>query len=303
MEKVKLGILIPVFNGLEFTKKCLVDLDTLKKHASLNDEQAPVVVIDDGSTDGTHEYIKSNHPNIHVLKGDGGLWWTGGINKGLDFALNELQCNYILWWNNDIEPKDDYLTKILEKIQETDTNTILGSKIFDKNKNRIWGMGGYFNPRTGAKAMYRDGNPEDALYQSPLEVDWLPGMGSVFHKSVFEKVGMLDYERFPQYHGDSDFTYRAKLNGFKIIAYPDLLLWNDTTNTGLKHGEKLSNLIKSMKTIKSNYNFKKDMIFFKLYAQSPLAYRWIFSKYFRYIAGFLKWRMLSVVGMKRKQTL
>ena len=76
------------------------------------------------------------------------------------------------------------------------------------------------------------GNDSELLNEK-IECDWLPGMGTVTHKSVYEKIGMLDEIRFPQYHGDSDFTLRAKKRGYKIIVYPDLKIYNDNRNTGI----------------------------------------------------------------------
>ncbi|NJO67967.1 MAG: hypothetical protein HC830_00630 [Bacteroidetes bacterium] len=66
-----------------------------------------------------------------------------------------------------------------------------------------------------------------------MELNWLPGMGTLIHETVVQKAGYWDNINFPQYHGDSEFTFRAYLNGFKIEVDPDLVIWNDTTHTGI----------------------------------------------------------------------
>ena len=71
-------VLIPVFNRLEHTKKVLKALrnQTLAK-------QLYIIVIDDGSTDGTREYL-ANQSDVTTLHGDGNLWWGGAIQMGLN---------------------------------------------------------------------------------------------------------------------------------------------------------------------------------------------------------------------------
>jgi len=179
---------------------------------------------------------------------------------------------------------------------------LVGSKILRLNEGLIWGMGGIFDPKLGKRFMIGQNKPvETPLYNKAIEVDWFPGMGTAIHKDVFNKIGLVDNKNFPQYHGDSDFTYRAKLGGFRLIAYPNLVISNDITNTGLKHNESLKGLIDSLKSIKSNYNIKKDILFIRKYAQSRKAYNILVRKYIIYIGGFVKWKILSKFGIKRNK--
>jgi GT2 family glycosyltransferase len=136
-------------------------------------------------------------------------------------------------------------------------------------------------------------------YQEKKYADWLPGMGTVTHISVYDELGFIDDQNFPQYHGDSDFTCRAKENGYQIVVYPELKIFNDSKNTGLKHDESLRKLIQSLVSIKSNYNIKKDFLFYRLHARSMIAYKVLFLKYSKYIGGFFKWKILGFFGIHR----
>ena len=77
---MKFYIIIPVFNSRQITLNCLTLLhsQTYNKYS--------IIIVDDGSTDGTYQAIKEQFPNVTVLKGDGNLWWAGAVN----FALNEI---------------------------------------------------------------------------------------------------------------------------------------------------------------------------------------------------------------------
>lgn len=297
-----ISILIPVYNNLKYTSTCLKELyemiSALKKHGSVN-----IIVSDDGSTDGTSEWISENYPQIILLKGNGNLWWSGGMNLAIDHAINKLNSDYVLWWNNDIRPAKDYLQNLIDIIENYNVK-VGGSKIYYADQtDLIWSMGGIFNTDNGKKYMIGMNELDSSKYSEPIEVDWLPGMGTFIHKSVFNDIGFIDDKNFPQYHGDSDFTYRARLAGYIPIVFPSLKIWNDKSNSGLLHQDNYKTLIRSLNDIKSNYHIQKDIQFYKRYATSPMAYQTLIHKYGYYIGGFIKWKMLNLIGISKKRSL
>jgi GT2 family glycosyltransferase len=82
----KIFIIIPVHNRKQITLNCL---KSLSKNGDLG--RYHVVVVDDGSTDGTAEAIQALYPDIVVLHGDGNLWWTGAIKKAWSMPTNRVQ--------------------------------------------------------------------------------------------------------------------------------------------------------------------------------------------------------------------
>lgn len=299
--KTLVTIIIPVFNGIYHTKNCITGLYKMLENLEDPDKVA-VVVTDDGSKDGTNEWLKSNFPQVKVLFGDGSLWWSGGINLGIKYALNDLNTEYVLWWNNDITPAPDYLEKLFE-ILSMDKALIGGSKIYYAGKELlIWSMGGKFDTNSGKKFMLGMNEYDNEQYNQIIEADWLPGMGTFIHKSVFEKIGFVDNNMFPQYHGDSDFTFRAKLAGYSIKVYPQLKIWNDKTNSGLLHHDSYKQLIRTLNDVKSNYHIVKDVQFYRRFATSSYAYQTLAHKYCYYIGGFIKWKFLNLLGITKKES-
>ncbi len=251
----KVAILIPVFNHLEFTRKSLHRLDELINQRNFVNAEFFTIVIDDGSTDGTDEWLADNFPEVIILRGDGHLWWSGGINMGAKHAVDQLKVDHILLWNNDIIPADDYFNELDHLLGILDDRTIAGSKIFYSDRDQIiWSFGGVFNPKNGEKYMIGYNLPDSEAFQDVKSVDWLPGMGTLIPVNVIRNIGYWDAEVFPQYHGDSDFTYRAKKAGYQVNVFPQLVLWNDKSSSGIVHGVSLKGLFRSMSSSRSITN-------------------------------------------------
>ncbi|MFW5645413.1 MAG: glycosyltransferase family 2 protein [Bacteroidota bacterium] len=296
----KLAILIPVFNGLDYTKNCLRNLKTVLKDHEEKD-QVSLIISDDNSKDGTSGWVKEHYPEVVVLKGDGNLWWSGGINLASRYAIEELNTDFILWWNNDIEAGERYFSRIFYHMQHSDNHTLVGSKIFAVGSDIIWGMGGVFNTRTGKRKNFAEKERDGKEFQKVVEVDWFPGMGTLIPARVYNTIGYLDERNFPQYHGDSDFTFRAKKAGFRLIADPEMVIYNDVSNTGLIHNGSIRLLYKSLTDIKSNFNMKKDFLFYRKHSESILAFSELVRKYFKYTGGFFKWKVLGVFGVRKQK--
>ena len=99
-------IIIPVHNRKEYTKNCLL---SLRKQTEKNFK---TVIIDDGSTDGTAEMLAKEFPEVHVIKGDGNLWWAAATNLGVKYALKN-DADFILTLNNDTIASENYLEKMV----------------------------------------------------------------------------------------------------------------------------------------------------------------------------------------------
>lgn len=298
---MKIGILIPVFNKLSYTQTCLKNLYDSFAHDEKLKEAYEIIVTDDASTDGTSTWVEKNYPDVHLLLGTGNLWWSGGINMGARYAIEELKCNYVLLWNNDIEIDSRYFNKIVEILENQQEEVVTGSKIYaDLNNKIVWSMGGKFNPKNGHSSMIGYMVPDNKELSAPVVCDWLTGMGTIVPSSVINKIGYWDEVNYPQYLGDMEFTYRAKINGFKVIANPELIIWNDTENTGWTKKDSLKTVFKMMSDKRSLYYLKANLKFYRSYSKSPFAYSFLFLNYFKFFGGFFKWKLLKFLGFKNK---
>lgn len=298
-----IALLIPVHNRLDYTKDCLKVLEQHRNKLFFVSNTVFTILIDDGSTDGTFAWIKDNYPEVIILHGNGTLWWSGSMNLGTKYALETLKCDFILTWENDITPFPEYFDNLQLVINNLKEVQIACSKIYYKiNSTRIFAMGGIFDSRSGYKNLIGRLEDDSEEYQHVKDVDWFCGQGILIHKSVFARIGYFDEKVFPQYYGDADFALRAKKSGFKNLVFPELKLTNDTSTTGISHikNKTIRQFLDSFFSIRSNANIIKDIQFYNRHATSVLAYNAILKRQFRYIGGFIKWKILGMFGIQRK---
>jgi GT2 family glycosyltransferase len=96
MEK-NIAVVIAVHNRLEFTKRCL---DALRLSSILHTIKP--IVVDDGSTDGTNNYLIEHYPEVIIIVGNGSLWFGGATQLGIDHSKKNDQFDYVMTLNNDM---------------------------------------------------------------------------------------------------------------------------------------------------------------------------------------------------------
>ncbi len=205
--------IIPVFNRKEITLFCLRKLQEIVRA----DFTLDIVVIDDGSQDGTSDAIQTEYPEVHLLHGDGNLWWTGCINKGIRYARNR-GCDYILTLNDDTTFDPDFLSVLLQ-VSQDHSNAVVGSLMVYQNETSTFYIAGAI--RKGfRKTIHANYVGSDRLnLVDCVEADCLPGRSLLIPVAVIEKAGLFDEKRFPHGNADHEFTLRCKYRlGFSILV-------------------------------------------------------------------------------------
>jgi len=261
-------IIIPVHNRKEFTKNCLLSL----RQQTYKDFK--VVVIDDGSTDGTAEMLSNEFPEVHVIKGDGNLWWTAATNLGVKYALGN-NADYILTLNNDTIATEDFLEKMIYWAERT-PHALLGAFAIDAHtKKPVYG-GEIINWKWANSKFLLDILPKEQWY-GLHEVTHFPGRGLLIPTEVFRKIGLYDEKHFPHYAADYDFTHRAIRKGYKVYCNYDakLLIYPDVSGDAENRKKKsLKNYYNHLFGIKGGGNI---FVFFKYAVKNcPSGYKPIF---------------------------
>lgn len=220
-----------------------------------------VIVVDDGSNDGTTAAIEQRHPLTMIIQGDGNLWWTGAINEGLKLALEKASDeDYILTLNDDVTFQDDYLENLARAIILR-PGWLIGSVSLDKDNTENINAGVYFDWKTRKieKGKFKQGSHFNQ------KVNRLPGRGALIPVRVFRRIGLYDTHHFPHYAADSELAVRALNAGFKVCIYFGAVLESDTSVSGykftpfkkltIKQAYELLFSNKSVHRIKTRFNF------------------------------------------------
>ncbi|MGV8828194.1 MAG: glycosyltransferase family 2 protein [Breznakibacter sp.] len=224
---MSLFIVIPVHNRLQHTTRCL---QALEKQLFLH---YTIVLVDDGSTDGTAELINSRFPWVHRLAGDGSWWWTRSVNHGIREAL-KLGASHILLMNNDVWLDPDYLTQLMTAAG-TKPGALIGSlNLTMESPHRIFFSG----IKKTNRATFRQTRHHRLFAPYQPELKGLPpsaalnGRGTMIPVEVFDRIGFFDEKRMPQYGADFDFAMRARKAGFETLISYHAIVYGATEATG-----------------------------------------------------------------------
>ncbi len=209
----KIIVVIPVHNRRETTLQCLKSLSRIESEGL----DVGVIVVDDGSTDGTEEAIKSEYPGVEVVKGDGNLWFTGGTNVGISRALNH-KPDYILTINDD-EVFDSGFLKAMVECAEKHERSIVGSLLLLWDQpHKLFQTSPKWNTWSGG---FRHWNQQTVwtVPNKPWEVEIIVGNCVLFPVAAVEEVGLMNEKRYPHY-GDAEYTPRMRRAGWQLLIEP-----------------------------------------------------------------------------------
>jgi len=222
----EISVVIPTFNRLASLRRCLDSLQRVPSPA------LTIVVVDDGSRDGTADCMRRDYPSVTLLLGDGNLWWSQAMNIGCRYAV-AAGATWVLVMNDDNQIEHDAIAALVETSRQN-PDAVVGSKVLVlSTPQTIWSAGGTVCwpwPGTAMRGYYE---PDRGQFETLSEVDWLPGMGTLIRTEHLKQLGYYDARHLPQVWADTDFTLRARKNGLRVLYEPRSRLINDTSTTGL----------------------------------------------------------------------
>jgi len=256
-------IVIPVHNRMRVTEKCLGSLE----------EQTfggfKIIVVDDGSTDGTEEMIREGFPKVILLKGDGNLWWTGATNLGVEYVLEWSQDkDYVITLNDDTIVFPDFIECLVRSAKDLPKSLIGSVSVSDQDASTVYEADMRVNWMT---AKYRNrckGKDYSAILERSSLIqptDVLSGRGTLIPVEAFREIGLYD-RRLPHHGADYEFSRRANRKGYHLFVDYRAVVVANVHFTGFGYGPKpvkWGDLIKS---------------FFSIRSRNHLGYRFIFAR-------------------------
>lgn len=221
MSYPKIFLIILNWNGKEVLKECL---ESIEKIDYPNYE---VIVVDNGSTDGSQKAIEEDFPYVHLIENDKNEGVAEGQNIGIRYAL-EKKTDYVFITNNDTTLDKNLLKELLKVAESDDKIGVVGPIVYWANDpERIQFAGAMINWEKGNCYLLEAGEIEKE-HQDVKEVDYV---GSVFvSMDIIKKVGLYNSKYFA-YWEDTDFCTRIKKEGYKVVYVPKAKIWHKGTYT------------------------------------------------------------------------
>jgi GT2 family glycosyltransferase len=204
-----------------------------------------VIVVDDGSTDGTGEAVHEHFPKVTVLRGDGQLWWTGAIVLGMKEAIAR-GTELIVWLNDDCHPRPGTVEAVAAHAAAT--GEIASAETLSVGGGRYTG---YVKNWRGLRPIPEDGAKIAAC-------DACNGNCVAIPRTVVDRIGYPDARHFPHVFGDSDYGLTAARHGVRTVILREVIcddryVENAATESWLFGERTLWQHLKSMRSVKSYF--------------------------------------------------
>jgi len=220
-QKIKTAVVVLNWNGKAWLEKFL---STLVNHS----QEATVFVADNDSTDDSVDYVKSNFPTVKIIVNA----TNGGYAKGYNDALKQIDAEYFVLINSDIEVTENWLSPIINLMDSDKQIAACQPKILDynnKSKFEYAGASGGFIDNLGYPfcrgRIFDDIEQDNGQYNDAIEVFWATGACLFVRASHYNEVGGLD-EDFFAHQEEIDLCWRMKNKGYKIMVEPKSVVYH-----------------------------------------------------------------------------
>lgn len=205
------AIVVLNWNGWRDTLRCVASLRSLQGVA------AQILVVDNGSTDGSVSRLRQQLPDLVLLESGANLGFGGGCNIGIRYA-QQAGAEFIWLINNDAEVAPDTLSALLGVAQADPRLGAVGSVIYEgdaTDRVQVWG-GGSVNLWLGTSRHRR----------APGSIDFVSGASMLLRSRALHEVGLFDAQRFFMYWEDTDLGFRLRRAGWALGVATQSRVWH-----------------------------------------------------------------------------
>ena len=206
------SVVIVTWNGRQYLDACLSAV------AAQRDVDAETILVDNGSTDGTVEFVRATYPWVRVVALSGNRGFTGGNNAGAAEARGRM----LAFLNNDTVPEDGWLAALRRGVDEAHGFALATSRIVYMHDPGTVDSAGDGLLRWGGAFKRQHGAPVGEVLES-CEVFGVCGAAFMMPKALFDELGGFD-DTFFASHEDVDLSYRARLRGYRCRYVADAVV-------------------------------------------------------------------------------
>ena len=272
---MEVSVVIPNFNGIAFLDSVLASLEgqTLSNFE--------VILVDNGSTDGSCSFVTANYPWVHLIELSENFGFCGAVNAGIRAA----KAPYVLLLNNDTEVKEDFVEEMLAAIRRHKNAFSCGARMVQyHDRDRLDDVGNYYCALGWSFARGR--GKDIHAYETEDKIFSACAGAAIYHKKIIEKIGYFDEEHFA-YLEDTDIGYRARIYGYENWYAPKAIVYHVGSGTsGSRYNQ-----------FKTRYSSRNNI--YLIYKNMPLL-QIILNLPFLAVGFLIKFLFFAVKGMGKE---
>jgi GT2 family glycosyltransferase len=205
---MKISAIVLTWNGVAYIEECLASL-LAQDCADLE-----VLVVDNGSADGTPELVAGRFPDVKLIRNERNLGFAAGNNCGLRAASGDL----LLLLNQDVKVQPGFLACLARTCEEPAVG-IAGGKLLYPD-GTIQHAGGYLYGPRGETGHVGRHAPDDGRFDQVADADFVTAAALAIRRTALAQIGPLDEGFAPAYYEDVDWCYRARAAGWRVVYQP-----------------------------------------------------------------------------------
>ena len=215
------SIIIPHFNGRQHLDDCLCSL----RRQTFTDFE--VLLVDNGSTDGSQTYVRQHFPEVQLLELEQNRGFTGACNAGWRAS----QGDFVILLNNDTEADAHWLGEIVAAFGRNPEAGIIASKLLLFDRRDHFHAAGDFYRRDGIPGNRGVWQQDVGQYEREEEVFSACGAAAAYRRQMLDEIGFLDDDFFFSCE-DVDVAWRAHLAGWRVLYVPTAVVYHKLKATG-----------------------------------------------------------------------
>lgn len=218
-------VVIVNWNGRRLLDACLDAVSAQTMRADL------IVVVDNGSTDGSVEHLRERWPAVRIVSLDRNVGIAAGNNAGIR-AASEAGARFVLLLNNDADMRPPALGELHTALAAGGEGTWAAAPkiLYRSEPGRIWSAGGAFEWWRGLSRDRGTDEPDRGQYDEPADIDYANTCCLLVRVEAFDRIGLMD-EAYFMYYDDSDFSARIRRAGGRIRYVPSAEVLHDVQAT------------------------------------------------------------------------
>lgn len=271
-------IIILNWNGKFLTEECLRSVQAIRYNA------LKIMMVDNASSDGSIEYLKTKFPGVEFVANDHNLGFAEGNNVGIRIALARGD-NYVLLLNNDTIVDTELVQCLVDVAEEDERIGFVGPKVYfydyKGRKDIISFAGGLINFRKGKVIHIGEKEIDTGQYSLVEDYDYVEGSCMLVRADTLKRAGLFDPAYF-LYWEEVDLCVRGKAAGYRSVYAPGGRIWHKVGASSQGYGN-------------TYYMTRNRFWFMQIYASRKQYYSFLF-----YFFGYDLWVLVRFFLLRRQ---